>query len=130
MHPNAMARRRLRYAVLAQAHLHCLVMGGQVRVEDVEGSMYASIDLVCDKLRVKLRKMKEKVTDRRHERSRVHVRIHRVDAVRVYAVRGCCCVGVICAWGEPPPLVHASSSQPLVDAQGPDVCASGRTSGV
>ena len=52
-----------------RSHEHCV----QVRVEDVEDSMYASIDLVCDKLRVKLRKMKEKLTDKRHERGRVHV---------------------------------------------------------
>lgn len=33
----------------------------QVRAEDVEGSMYAAIDLVSDKVARKLRKMKEKV---------------------------------------------------------------------
>ena len=37
--------------------------------------MYASIDLVCDKLRAKLRRMKSKLVDERHERSRVHVRL-------------------------------------------------------
>ena len=63
--------------------------------------MYASIDLVCDKLRVKLRKMKEKVTDRRHERSRVHVRTYRLDAVMAHAAQGPWLWEGICVWGEP-----------------------------
>ena len=33
---------------------------GVVRVEDCEGSAYAAIDLVCDKVRSKLRRVKEK----------------------------------------------------------------------
>ena len=33
---------------------------GVVRVEDCEGSAYAAIDLVCDKVRAKLRRVKEK----------------------------------------------------------------------
>lgn len=37
---------------------------GVVRVEDAEDNLYASIDLVCDKLERKMRKLKEKAVDR------------------------------------------------------------------
>lgn len=37
---------------------------GVVRAEDVEDNLYASVDLVCDKLKRKLRKLKEKAVDR------------------------------------------------------------------
>jgi len=37
---------------------------GVVRVEDVEENLYASVDLVCDKVQRKLRKLKEKAVDR------------------------------------------------------------------
>jgi len=37
---------------------------GVVRAEDVEENLYASVDLVCDKLQRKMRKLKEKAVDR------------------------------------------------------------------
>lgn len=37
---------------------------GVIRAEDVEENLYASVDLVCDKLQRKMRKLKEKAVDR------------------------------------------------------------------
>jgi len=37
---------------------------GVIRAEDVEENLYASVDLVCDKLQRKMRKVKEKAVDR------------------------------------------------------------------
>lgn len=42
------------------AEINCKVLGDTVRVEEKAESMYASIDLVCDKLDRQVRKYKEK----------------------------------------------------------------------
>lgn len=48
----------------AHPPLHARNNNNQVRVEDVEASAYASIDVVCDKVRGKLRRLKEKAMQR------------------------------------------------------------------
>ncbi len=42
------------------AEINCKVLGDTIRVEEKAESMYASIDLVCDKLERQVRKYKDK----------------------------------------------------------------------